>query len=213
MKKLKILFLILIIVSCKNANDTNSKEKAWQSAESENKTTENLKTFKLLSNSDIDISSLDVQGTVVDKRIWDDKNGQNISIFAENGTELYVRHYLIESNEAKLHSEINDSEKGCDADLTLEFDKESISVTDLDNDNSGEITFAYRKACISDVSPKQMNLIMLEEKNQYSLKGQTAVNLGNETLMEAKIDTTDFSGAPNQFLNHAKQIWDKISGK
>ena len=57
-------------------------------------------------------------------------------------------------------AKVYDFEKNCDYDLTLEFIENSIEVTNLDNNNFGEITFAYKKACISDVSPKDLKLLM-----------------------------------------------------
>ena len=212
MKKLNLILFILAIASCKNNNDTNSlKDDVEPNTETQEKVTVNSKKFRLLTNSDFDIAFLNFEGQIVDKKIWEDKNGQNIAIFSEDESELFAYHYLVESNGVKLSSENKDVEKDCEMDLTLEFDRESISVTDLDKDNIGEIIFAYRKACISDVSPKQLNLIILEEKNEFFIKGQTAVTLGNDTLMKAKIDETNFSGAPNEFVNHATKIWKKIS--
>ena len=89
-------------------------------------------------------------------------------MFTLKEEELFVYHYSITSDNVTLLRKVYDFEKDCgDYDLFLEFIDHSIQVTDLDNNHIGEITFAYKKACISDVSPLGLKLMILENGNKF----------------------------------------------
>ena len=80
---------------------------------------------------------------------------------------------------------------------------DALTLTDLDYDNIAEITFIYRTTCTSDVSSSTQKLIMLEEGEKFALRGSTQVmGDGGEYEIGA-----GFKSAPDEFLNHAKQLW------
>lgn len=168
-------------------------------------------TFKILDKPNYDLSTLNHDGKIVNKRFWQDSNGVNIALFTSKENELFAYHYAVNSDLVKLLRKITDFEKDCEYDLTLAFIENSITITDLDNNNFGEITFAYKKACISDVSPMDLKLIMLENGNKFILRGSTTVNLGNEKIGGEKNIDALFKNAPNNFLSHANKIWEGIS--
>lgn len=167
--------------------------------------------FSIQDKSDNDLSKLNHDGKIVNKRFWQDSNGENIVLFTRKEDELYIYHYAIISDNVKLLRKVYDFERDCDYDLTLEFIANSIKITDLDNNNFGEITFAYKKACISDVSPMDLKLIMLENGNKFIVRGRTTVNLGNEKLGGDKNINSSFKNAPDNFLSHANKIWESIN--
>ena len=167
--------------------------------------------FNILDKPNYDLSKLNHDGKIVNKRFWQDSNGKNIALFTRKGNELFTYHYAINSDKVKLLRKVYDFEKDCDYDLILEFIGNSIKVTDLDNNNFGEITFAYKKACISDVSPMDLKLIMLENGNKFILRGRTTVNLGNEKFGGEKNIDSSFKNAPDNFLSHANKIWESIN--
>ena len=97
-----------------------------------------------------------------------------------------------------------------DADIFLDFNEQALSVADRDGDNIGEVTFAYRKACVSDVSPHDLALHMFEGRNDYTLVGFTEVRVGPEEMMGGAINETNFDGASPSLLSHANEVWETI---
>ena len=167
--------------------------------------------FHILDKSSYDLSKLDYDGKIVKKRIWQDSNGENIALFTRSEEELFVYHYSINANHVKLLRRVYDFEKDCDDyDLFLAFIENSIKVSDLDNNNFGEITFAYKKACVSDVSPLELKLIMLENGNKFIIRGTTVIDTGNVKIGGDKNIDASFENAPDSFLLHANKIWDSI---
>ena len=212
MKKLLYALLILNFVSCTNSSNKKSDE-------TKSKTKDSLKKeqivenneFKELDNSNYELPSLIYDGKIVTKRIWQDSNSDNIALFTQKENELFVYHFVSNSDSIKLLRRIYDFEEDCDFDLTLEFIENSIGITDLDNNNFGEITFAYKKACISDVSPKDLKLIMLENGNKFIIRGQTLVDLGDVKIGGDKNIDPSFENAPDNFLPHANKLWASIN--
>jgi hypothetical protein len=127
---------------------------------------------------------------------------------------------------------MTDGVTSCPFDITCEFIKNAIKVTDLDNDGTAETTVQYKLACRSDVSPSNMKLIMHEGADKYALRGLmwygmpdaeldvTADNANLETLpgykkggddfvkeMGRYTSEKDFANAPPPFLQHARKQW------
>ena len=107
---------------------------------------------------------------------------------------------------------VNDHVDKCELDLILTVLDASLSVTDLDGDGMGELTFGYKLACVSDVSPVDMKLLMLENGDKYILRGTDRIpKMGSEPAMGGsyKVDPS-FQNAPPAFLPHAKAVWERI---
>lgn len=167
--------------------------------------------LSLLNQSNYDLKKLDHDGKIVNQRIWNDANGENIVLFTQKEAELFVYHYVIDTDNPKVLRKIYDAEKGCDYDLTLEFVEAAIKLTDLDNDNIGELTFAYKIACISDVSPVGLKLLMLEDGKKFILRGNTIIKMGNDKIGGDKTVDASFKNGPDPFLSHANKVWDSIN--
>lgn len=166
--------------------------------------------FSLLSKPNYDLSKLKHNGKIGNKKFWQDANGENIALFTQKENELFVYHYAINGDNVKLLRKVYDFEKDCEFDLFLEFIGNSIKVTDLDNNNVGELTFAYKKACISDVSPKGLKLLMLENGNKFIIRGTTTIVEPGGRIDGTKNVDASFKNAPNSFLSHANTIWESI---
>lgn len=161
-------------------------------------------------------------GEFVDGKAWTDKNGENMLIFTskmqENpsddygpstNVELRVYHYADSGSGFRLVKEVQDFEKDCGFDNRAVFSKNSVSITDLDQNGFAEVIFVYRLGCTSELSPDSLKLIMLENGNKYAIRGNTLVDYGTEKAGgETSIDP-EFEKAPKQFLEHARQIWTK----
>ena len=169
--------------------------------------------FSLLDKPTYDLSKLRYEGKIVNKKFWNDANGENIAMFTKKKSELFVYHYAISSDNVRELRRVYDFEKDCDYDLTIEFIEEAIKVTDLDNNNFGEITFAYKKACISDVTPLDLKLLMLENGNKFIIRGTTVIDKpGIKAGGDKNVDPS-FNNAPASFLLHADNIWDNVKNE
>lgn len=198
MKYILPLFILLVITSCKDS--TNAKTD----------TDVNQDVFEVLIDAERDIVELEYEGEVLDKKIWKDTNGENIVLFTKKESEINVYHYLVKSKETKLLRKVYDVVEDCEWDTVLEFIEQSVTVTDLDKNDIGEITFAYRIACISDVSPKELKLLILENGDKYIIRGKTAIDFGGEEIGGDKNVDSSFENAPDEFLLHADRVWSKV---
>lgn len=182
----------------------------WDGADFEEKIVK-IKAIKILDKSSYDLSKLKYDGKIVHKRFWQDGNGENIALFTKKDKEeLFVYHYTINAGNVKELRKVYDFEKDCDFDLILEFMKDAIKITDLDHNNFGELTFAYRKACVSDVSPLGLKLLMLENDHKFIIRGTTSIDQPGFKVDGKKNVDASFNNAPASFLSHADKIWDNI---
>lgn len=178
--------------------------------------------------------SVQFNGKIVASAKWKDKNGINLILITETkeknkklseaerdkgmyigeslaSKELYGYQFLINNESSEEVWKIQDFEKNCDADMTLEFIKKSLSITDLNNNGIAESTFLYRQGCMSDVSPLGYKLMMHEGKEKFAIRGtQKVVYEGVEPYGgETNIDKS-FDNAPEGFLEYAKKEWKKF---
>ncbi len=172
---------------------------------------------KVMETSDIDLSMLFYEGDLTTTRFWQDAKGENVALFtldkdvANGEARLFVYHYIVNGNNRQLQQDARGSVTDCmDADLFLNFVDEAITITDLDQDNIGEISFAYRSACVTDVSPHSLILHLFEDGNDYSLRGNTQVAISADETIGGDISETRFEYAPASFLTHAQGIWENI---
>ena len=168
-------------------------------------------SFEILNVSKYNPDRLQYQGKVIYEKSWQDFNGENIVLFTTNKEELFVYHYAVKNKNVRQLRKVYDFEKNCDADLLIKFIERSIVISDLDQDNYGEITFAYKKGCRSDVSPLTLKLLTLENGEKYIIRGSTLIDFGGGAPYggEKNIDPS-FYNAPKSFLRSANIIWRAI---
>ncbi len=96
----------------------------------------------------------------------------------------------------------------CEFDLTLEVIEGSIRLTDLDDDGEPEVSFIYRTACRSDVSPLTAKLLLYEGSTQYALRGTTRERVGEREYVggEFTVDPS-FEQGPRPFIEFARAQW------
>jgi hypothetical protein len=96
----------------------------------------------------------------------------------------------------------------CEFDLTLEVIEGSIKVTDLDGDEEPEVSFLYKLACRSDVSPLTAKLLFYEGTRKYALRGETRERVGEaEYAGGAFAADPSFEQAPKPFVEFVKAQW------
>ena len=207
------ILAVFLLFSCKNKSSENTKEDNKHS---------NSSVFKIETFNKSQVDGLNYVGELIEGKTWRDKNGENILIFTskvqkdytndqmpQTNVELHVYHYIASDNGFKLLREIKDFENKCDFDNRAVFSKNSISITDIDENGYAEAIFVYRLGCTSELSPDGLKLFLLENGNKYAIRGNTIVNYGYEKVGgDTKIDE-EFNKAPKSFLDYAKQIWDK----
>ncbi len=211
MRIVSLVLLPILLASCTPSADQQPDEEGSSMVEDQN-TGQELEV-DLLTFSDeqaIDPSTLAYDGEIAFTKSWQDDNGDNIALFTRKEEEIFVYHYASKEGEDRLLRRIYDFEKDCEFDRTLEFLKNDILLTDLDNDKVGEISFAYRKACISDVSPKELKLLILENGDKYIIRGNTLISFGEKSYGGDKKVDASFDQAPERFLSHANQLWEEI---
>ena len=125
---------------------------------------------------------VEVRGKQIAAYTWDDKQGKNLLVLAEqiserddDGTQsafVYAAQYLIDGNRPKRVWMLYDDVQHCEFDASLRFDRAATKVTDLTGDGITQATVGYSRTCTSDVSPNEFKLIMHVGKSQkYRLRG------------------------------------------
>lgn len=125
---------------------------------------------------------VEVRGKQVAAYTWDDRQGKNLLVLAEqlneredDGTQsafVYAAQYLIDGDRPKRMWMLYDDVQHCEFDAALHFDMAATKVTDLAGDGLTQATVGYSRTCTSDVSPNEFKLIMHVGKSQkYRLRG------------------------------------------
>ncbi len=207
---MKNFYLLPVIsFSLLSCGSSENKDSENEKVASQQKVIEKETPFSVKTTSSFDIAKLEKEGTILYSKIWEDTNGENIAMFTQvPDKQLFVYHYAIKDNAPKLLRKVTDFIKDCEFDYGFEFIQSSIAVTDLDKNNLGEVTFAYKITCTSDVSPWDMKLLTLENGNKYIIRGTTALSFENETYGGDKTIGESFVNGPKSFLENANKIWD-----
>ena len=157
------------------------------------------------------------KGTIKNVVKWNDIEGDHILITTETGivnganedernAELYAMQYNINKNTSIQSWKVTDYVKNCPVDLEASFVKNSLEITDLNQDGIAEVWLVYTTVCHGDVSPSDLK----EDTKKYGMRGQTRIKLSaNEYLGgEYKFDNA-FKDGPASFRNFATSIWKK----
>jgi hypothetical protein len=185
-----------------------------------------------------------IPGKIIEAMTWIDKNGKNyfIQYVGEDIRQDFEDHESFYKKEIFACQYVEKNEKidslwgfeykrGCGNSLELKFIPNSVYVTDLDSNGVTETTFFYKTACRSDMSPADIELIMHENKNKYTLKGTSFISYSSihekidldnyefnlETALGKKlyndvfsgrfVHAHDFDNAPKQFIKFAIEKW------
>ena len=217
---------LLLAISCQEQGENRlepstdtSEDVVGQPDESEIADTSIPMDFGLRTVDGVDIPDLDYSGNLIDCWNWDDKNGANYLIRTidepefkypeSDGDELYdqylhVYHYAKgDDGEVLLLRDLTDFIKDCMFDLIMNH-IDAVMLSDIDNDNYGEIVFGYRLSCTSDVSPSTQKVLLFENGDKYILRGEAvAIGYGGDYELGNEFET-----APEGFLEHAEAYWE-----
>lgn len=151
-----------------------------------------------------------------------DKQGTHVVLTAETGeyvnpkfshdgdgqdAELFAFHYIVGDSLQQVWR-VYDFVKDCPVDIICYFTRNSLKVTDLDNDGIAEIWMVYKIACRGDVSPNEMKLIMYEGKQKYAMRGRDMAQVSDSAYEggDYKFDPA-FTAAPAMFKDYAVKLW------
>ena len=224
-----LLFSIcFFLISC-SGNSTNNNQNSTISSTTVDEKSEDSPIQIDVKN--IDISSLPVnlnyQGNITNSVRWKDKMGDNIVIATESGVykspvkiegmegemgknaEVSAYHFLIQNETPIQLWKMNDYEKDCMFDVEANFIENTFEITDLNNNGIAETWLMYVTTCTSDVSPKNMKIIMYEGQQKYAMRGNSKVRINeNEYTGGDYIFDEAFLNSPEVFRTHAKSKWD-----
>jgi hypothetical protein len=152
---------------------------------------------------------------------WTDKNGENTAVLTRreqpDATHLRVEHTAVAGAKRRTLRQVNDKvefpsdEDGCD--LTAEFVASATGLSDLDGDGIKELSFAYRLACRTDMSPSELKLLVLENGDKYILRGTSRMDVGPPEGIVGGAFKADPARAswPPGFYAHAEKLWRTIA--
>lgn len=248
MRSVFLVLAVLILTGCNSPGKKKSNNEPYDSSLVNNHSSERRMSEPLrVSAADIP-STIQLKGTLFEGWKWRDNLGENLLIttvvasyddkekndYGEEGQSAELHAVLYSRNDGDYWQvwSLSEKEKACPFDITCEFIKGSISITDLDADGLAETTLLYRLACRSDVSPSVMKLVMYEVEKKYMLKGLSwyglegvvfSINADNANLeklpgykgTEGEYEKTfgryetekDFEGAPASFISFTRKHW------
>ena len=196
----------------------------WLSAMGQDLPVKNLAHEKIPANIQVD-------GKIQSAIQWKDSLGINIVVTTETGVYqntdsastpsgartagLFAYHYLVQKDSVIRVWKLHDNIDKCSDRVDAYFIKNSLHVTDLDSDGTGEIWLAYIKGCRRDSVPCDMKLVMYEGTVQSTLTGQNRVYLRTDEMGgkhysggDYAYDTPFYEG-PKVFLEYARKQWHK----
>jgi hypothetical protein len=164
-------------------------------------------------------------GKLKDAIGWLDGLGYNIVVTVETGictnpkfkhenegsdAELFAYHYNNDGDNLQQTWKVYDFIKDCPVDLEASFVKNTLQVTDLNNNGIGEVWIMYKTVCHGDVSPLDMKIIMYESKQKYAMRGRNKVRVSEKDFEggDYKFDAA-FTAGPAAFRDFALKLWNK----
>lgn len=168
-------------------------------------------TFEVRTFAAADVpAGIVTDGQILHGLRFTDANGDNLAVFWAKEQDLFVNHVLLAAGKvARTLREVKQVRGDCEFDYSSAFVPGSIGVTDLDGDDRGEVTFAYKYACRSDMSPQDYKVLVIEDGQKAVLRGtEIMIMQGSEPLGHGKSAPEGFEDQP-QLLDHAKAIWKK----
>jgi len=167
-------------------------------------------------------------GNLVEAYKYADNTGENIVITAEtkvttneveggdflSNKALYAHRFLKKNGKWEEVWKVYDMEFECMNYPVAEFVKGALSITDIDNNGTAEIWLMYLKSCRGDVSPNSMFLRMYDNKDVYTMTGESKLSLpaeygvamGGKYTLDKKFLNKK---TPPAFVDFAKSLWKK----
>ena len=149
---------------------------------------------------------------------FSDKNGQNyltITLQEDHKDDAVSKIFLVQHRIEKakdsyeLIRQIIDYETKCEFDNDLQFIDKSLTISDLDKNKYAEITFMYKIGCRSDISPIGLKLMIIENGNKATIRGNTLPR--GFDFEKEKVSDATFKKLPKIIQDQANKLWDKFA--
>lgn len=157
-------------------------------------------------------------GKAIETTAWQDGNGDNyFGIFLQKDkekdqTQLLAFHAAdLGRARYRVLRRLEDFVEECEFDLVLDMIPGSLTVTDLDSNRYGEVTFVYQLGCVSDVSPLTAKLMLWENGKKYAIRGETSIKTGGKPMGGEKQPSSNFAEAPQALQTYAQMQWDRFT--
>jgi hypothetical protein len=224
MKKHFPALMLILLVGC-NSNqkkpDSNQDKKDSLPASNNGQTSKpGTAVFSLTAFNKNDVPMKDtLKGGIVDGASWTDAEGDHMVVLTQTTQRMvsekqdqHIRAYCFkkENGAWKPSWQVQDGIADCEVDATCEFFPGSLTATDNDNNNIGEVTFLYKLSCKGDVSPDDKKLIMYQGTQKYAIRGETIIELDGKKYGGGKTPDPAISNAPKALLDYANRQWDKF---
>jgi hypothetical protein len=186
------------------------------------KKTEKDIDFKRVSFNEIP-KFIKYEGKLKNVISWKDINGEHYIVTSETGiytpensedygsnAEIFAYHYLLKNDISKKIWKIYDFIKECPVEIEASFLKNTLHITDLDDNGINEVWIMYRKVCHGDVSPLEMKIIMYEGDQKYAIRGHNKVKIASDKYYggEYRYDL-QFMTAPASFRAFGQNLWNE----
>lgn len=154
---------------------------------------------------------------------WLDSMGEHYIITSETGiytpensqddgsnAEIFAYHYVVKNTKYERVWKVYDFIKECPVEIEAKFRKNTLHITDLNNNGVKEIWLMYRKVCHGDISPLEMKIIMYEGTQKYAMRGHNKVKISENEYSggDYKYDEK-FINAPDSFRQFSQKMWNE----
>jgi hypothetical protein len=161
-----------------------------------------------------------IKGELLEGLSWMDLNGEHLALFSSipvkmsenNGQSGAIFAYCFDKKGDSWTKQwmVQDRIDACEVDATCEFFPGSFSITDMDNNQVGEISFLYKLSCKGDVSPDEKKLILYEGATKYAIRGSTIIEYDQQREGGEKKPDARFVTAAKPIQDFAMAQWEKF---
>lgn len=174
----------------------------------------------------------DIQGKILKEIKYTDQTGDNVIVLTQTdiitqkcdyadecrNQDIYAYRFLLNQGKPQQMWQIRDFMHDCDLDAFFtKFRLDSVSITDLNNNNLKEVWIPYQTFCSGDPAPIPSKIIAYEGTQKYALRGETR----EIVAFDAENNRHEYAGGTYQmdnalqnnptFNRFAKTLWEKIN--
>lgn len=159
-------------------------------------------------------SFVDYTSADSDTLTWKDKQGLHFLLMETSdivkGEEpqthsqsIHITHALQQKEKITETWSYEDGEYDCPVDVRTIF-RAAPRFSDLNNNGIYEMWFIIEKFCKGDISPSQIQIIMVDEKGQkYKLDGEAKQTFPDGNIYGGEYDLKDFKTLPEKYVDYA----------